>query len=139
MWVEPGPAAAPVVLPPPAVPVPVAPPATPSVSPGPWIVGGIGVASLLVGAVTGGLVLRDKSANDAGCSPVTKTCTPDAKQAGDAGRSLGPVTTATLIVGVAGVAGGALWLGLRKSGQASTGIGVGPVVGGAALRMEGSW
>jgi hypothetical protein len=108
-------------------------------SPGPWIVGGIGVAGLVVGAVTGALVLHDKSAADAGCSDVTKTCTPDAKAAADAGRSLGPVTTVALVAGAAGVAAGAIWLGVRGSGQPRVSVGVAPIGAGVAWKVDGSW
>lgn len=135
MAVEPGPAEAPA---PPAVPSPLPPPPS-SDSPGPWIVGGVGLAALIVGGVTGGIVLGKKSAADAGCNDFSRTCTPDGKAAADAGRALGPVSTVGLVLGAAGVAAGALWLGVRHSGRSTARMGVAPVAGGAAWRVEGSW
>lgn len=108
-------------------------------NPGPWIVGALGLASLVVGGVTGALVLQKKSAASAGCSDATRTCTRAGKDAADAGRVLGPITTTTLVAGALGVAAGAIWLGVRSSNRPSTAIGVGPLVGGAAVQVEGSW
>jgi hypothetical protein len=111
-------------------------------SPGPWIVGGIGLAALAAGGVTGGLVLSKKSTFDASvheCS-LGKTCvTPEGDSARSAVNTLGPVTTASLIIGGVGIAAAGLWLGLRTSGKSSASFGVGPVAGGAAWRVEGSW
>jgi len=108
-------------------------------SPGPWIVGGVGLAGLVVGAVTGALVLEDKSAADAGCFDATKTCTPAGKAAADAGRTLGPVTTVALVVGAAGVVAGGVWLGVRGSHKASVAVGVAPLGAGIAWKVGGSW
>ena len=124
----------------PRAPPRVPPPTAQTASLGPWILGGVGVAGLVVGTATGAVVLTKKSAADAGCSNVTRTCTHDGKAAADAGRALGPMTTIGLVIGAAGVAGGAIWLGVRHSARASaTGISVAPVVGGAAWSLEGSW
>ncbi len=139
--------------PPSAVPVPSGPTAPPpaSLAPitrpepppsdqrrqgaGPWILGGIGVASLAASAVLGGLTLHEHSLNQAGCNVVAQTCTQPAKDAAQLGRTLGAGTTATLIVGAAGVAGGAVWLGLRGPGPARARVGIGL----GSLRVEGSW
>ncbi len=102
--------------------------------------GGAGVALLIVGAITGGLVVRDKSIYGDSC---TAACSDGRKAAGNEGRALGPVTTVALVVGAAGLAGGGIWLGLRGSSQPkaplAARLGVGPIAGGAAWRMEGSW
>jgi hypothetical protein len=108
-------------------------------SAGPWVVGGIGLAALVGGAVTGGLTLRQKSLNDAGCSNISHTCSAAGKDAASAGQTLGATTTALLVAGVVGVGAGALWLGLRSPSHPSTGLGLSPLVGGAALRLEASW
>jgi hypothetical protein len=120
-------------------------PAAPASSPGPWIVGGIGVAALIVGGVTGGLVLQKKSAFDATvhrCS-VGGTQTDCTTAAGASARSaidtLGPVTTVALVAGGAALAGAAIWLGVRGRGSTTARIGVAPAHAGASLRLEGAW
>ena len=139
VWAEPEPLAAPV---PPtmlaeALSLRQRPAERPSVAP--WVVAGAGGASLVVGAVAMGLVAHEHAVNDAGCSVVTNTCTQTGKDAAGAGRTLQAVGTAALVVGAAGVATGGIWLGLRRAGRTSTGVGVSPAVGGAALRVGGSW
>jgi len=106
---------------------------------GPWIVGGVGVALLVAGGITGALAVHQKNLNEAGCSSATMTCTLAGQQAANAGHVLGPLTTTALVAGVAGVAGSALWLGLRTPSGPVTGIGFAPLVGGATVRAEASW
>jgi hypothetical protein len=111
-----------------------------SPSPGPWIIGGIGVAALVAGAVTGGLVVQASKTFNSDCTVSTMTCTSvSGTSAVTTVKTLGPVTTVLLAVGGAGIAAGAIWLGVRPSPKTSARIGVGPVVGGAAWRVEGSW
>ncbi len=106
-------------------------------SPGPWIVGGIGVAALIGGAVTGIFVLKKKNLTDADCTATS--CTQAGESAASAGRILGPVTTAALVVGAAGVAAGGVWLGVRGKGGASARVGLAPTHAGATWSLEGLW
>ncbi len=106
-------------------------------SPGPWIVGGVGLAALVVGGVTGALVLQDKSYTNADCTATH--CTANGEAAASAGRTLGPVTTVALVAGAAGVAAGAIWLGVRGKHGASARVGVAPAYAGAVGRVEVSW
>ena len=106
-------------------------------SPVPWVVGGIGLASLVASAVTGAVLNHEHDVNLAGCDTTTRTCTPAGHSAADAGRTLGPIVTTTLVTGLVGVAAGAIWLGARASSRPR--VGVAPVVGGAALHLEASW
>ncbi len=131
---------------PPPVPPSAKPGASPAVvesrSPGPWIVGGVGVAGLIVGAVTGGLVLSNKSTANANCTngppPTCKNQT--GLDAASAVRTFGPVSTVGLVVGGAAVAAGAIWLGVRGAGkQGAMRVGVMPAGTGASCRVEGSW
>jgi hypothetical protein len=124
-----------------AAPRAPAAPASSSASPGPWIVGGVGVAGIVVGAVAGVIVLSKKGATSACSDGPPPTCpTQDAVDAANAGRALGPVSTVGFVVGAAGLAAGGIWLGLRGGGKASSArFGFGPVVGGASWRVEGSW
>jgi hypothetical protein len=102
---------------------------------GPWVVGGIGAAGLVVGIATGAVVLQKHAEAEAGCSSVTRTCTPAAKAASDSGRALGPVVTTGLVVGGVGLAAAGIWLGVGGSGKARVGVGV----AGTRMTVEGSW
>ena len=81
----------------------------PSFGAGPWVVGSFGVAGLLVGAITGGLVVQQKSVTSEHCDDVALTCDDEGLAAADLGRELGPVTTAALVLGGLGVAASAAW------------------------------
>jgi hypothetical protein len=97
---------------------------------GPWIVGGIGVAALVAGGVMTGVLFHLKSVNDDGCK--ITTCSPDARSAGETGRVLGPVTTATFVAGGLGVAGGAVWLWMTRRTRPPSAVGVSPVFTGGS-------
>lgn len=126
------------VPPPPPPTPPPAPAAGPG--PGPWVVGGVGVAGLVVGAVTGALVLVGRSKVSANCNDATATCvSPDGITAANTVRTLGPVTTVSLVVGGAALAAGGIWLGVSQSSQASARVHLAPTIGGAAGRVEVSW
>ena len=90
---------------------------------GPWVVGGIGAAMLVAGAVTGGLVVHAHSVQDAQCNDsmtMTKKfgntfiapqhCTTDGHTAESQGHALGPTTTVLLVAGGTLVAAGIIWL-----------------------------
>ena len=130
---SPGAPAGAVAAPPGDAPVRAAGPS----SPGPWVVGGIGLASLVASAVTGALLIHEHDLNVAGCSTATMTCTPGGNSAADTGRTLGPIVTTTLVTGLVGVAAGTVWLGARAASRPRAGVA--PLSGGAALRLEGSW
>ncbi len=116
-------------------------PATNTPSSGPWVVGGVGAAALVVGAVTGAIVLQKKGIVDAHCTngPPPTCRDQTGMDAASAVRTLGPVTTASLVVGAAGLATGALWLGVRRADRSDVRVGVAPTLGGAGWRLEGSW
>jgi hypothetical protein len=109
---------------------------------GPWVVGGVGLAALLAGAVTGGLTVAKKSAvSAAGCTdgPPPRCPTQSGIDAAAAGRTLGVVTTASLIAGAAAVGAGALWLGVQRGKRPVAQVSAGPLPGGAALQVGGTW
>ena len=138
--VAPGPAAAPAPKPdrPPGPPSRSEAPPNDSPSPGPWIVGGIGLAALVAGGVTGALVMVNRSTVSADCSDAAATCTTQSGiTAASAVRTLGPVTTAALVAGAAGVATGGVWMGVRRA--PSVRLGVAPTAGGASWRLATSW
>jgi hypothetical protein len=138
-----GSAAAPLPLltPPPPLavgaPVATAPPATRSSAP--WIVGGMGVAGLIVGAVTGALVLADKSSTNTHCDPSTQTCDADGRSASSAGRTLGPVCTTSLIVGAVGIGASAVLFATRTDGAANLTVSASASPSVSGLRVQGAF
>jgi hypothetical protein len=106
----------------------------------PWIVGGAGVAVLVVGAITGGLVLREKSITDEHCSDATRTCDAEGRAAASRGRTLGPISTVSLVVGGLGVGVSTVWLLTRGRGAPAP-VQTGFVVtgDGGAFRIQTSW
>jgi hypothetical protein len=113
-------------------------------SAGPWVVGGIGVAALVVGAVLGGITVHDYgvTTDPSQCSPTLKKCTTAGANAEAQGRALGPATTVALVAGGAAVAGAGIWLGVlgrEKKPAVGLRLTVGPTVGGAGLGLGGTW
>lgn len=80
-----------------------------------YVVGGVGVAGLAVGAITGAMVLGKKSLVDNNCD-AAKRCNQTGVDAAHAGHTLGLVSTTGFIVGAVGVAAGA-WLVLSSDKQ----------------------
>ncbi|MBI3202939.1 MAG: hypothetical protein HYZ29_15480 [Myxococcales bacterium] len=73
----------------------------PGSSPWPWVIGGVGVAGIAVGSVTGLMVLGKKKTIQDHCDgPV---CDVTGKEAADSAKTLGWVSTAGFGVGVVGV------------------------------------
>jgi hypothetical protein len=110
----------------------------------PWIVGGLGVASLGVGAVLGALVLGDKSTVNQECHQLTVwTCSQTGADATSSGKTLGPVSTITLVAGGVGIGVAAVWLIARAPADTSTAttVGTGPLVipAGAGWTVRGSF
>ena len=91
-----------------------------------WVLGGVGVAGLAVGAVTGVMVLDRKSTVDDNCDS-QKRCNADGLDAADSGKTLGTVSGVSFIVGGVALAAGA-WLVLSSDSQErpSTALNVGP-------------
>jgi hypothetical protein len=75
-----------------------------------WIIGGVGVAGLAVGAVAGGLALGKKSITDRECPSATQVCTQSGKDAASSGRTLALVSTVGWIAGALGVGAGAYFI-----------------------------
>jgi hypothetical protein len=113
-----------------APPPPVAPPETPTTSgPSPrrlaaYALGGVGVAGLAVGAVTGGLVFAQKGAISAGCvaKGASFQCDATGKSAADRANGFALASTVTLPVGLgAAVVGAILFATDKRPAPPSTG------------------
>ncbi len=85
-----------------------------------YVIGGVGVAGLAVGAITGGMVLGKKNVVDKNCDSA-KRCNPTGYDAAQAGRTLGVVSTTGFIVGGVGIAAGA-WLILSSHSSERTAL-----------------
>jgi hypothetical protein len=136
----------------------VAPAATPSAGPSPPVaeadpgtsdesrkiliygIGGLGAAGLLVGTITGVMVLGKKGTVDDNC--VDTRCTAEGKEAADSAQSLGLVSTIGFGVGVIGVATAAVLL-LTDSKPAAASRTWTPLVadrsGGVVVGLERRW
>jgi hypothetical protein len=117
----PPPPGVPVAPPPPAPvvkapPPPSPPPAPEPAAPGPskrrvaaFVTGGLGVASLVAGAITGGLAIGKKSTIQSNCGASAgfpgdpSACNQTGVTAGNALKALAAASTATFVVGVVGV------------------------------------
>jgi hypothetical protein len=109
----------------------------------PWVLGGICAATLVAGGVLGLVVIGEKSTADAHCDRRTRTCDAAGVAANDAGRTLGPLTTAAFVVGGLGVGASAVWLVLydRPGTTAIVMLSVGGTASasGGSWRLEGRW
>lgn len=90
----------------PVEPVPAyLPPLNPGISGqrvGTYIAGGIGIAGVLAGLITGAIVWGDKKTIEGGCE--NHLCNPSGEAAADRARAVGIVSTVLWSVGLAGVA-----------------------------------
>jgi hypothetical protein len=109
------------------------------------VVGGLGLASIVVGAVTGGLVLGKKGEVDENCQDVV--CNGAGMDAVDQASTLATVSNVTLGVGIAAVAAGLVLLVVAPTGDteaepAAVGLAVGSAAGDPAsvtMGIRGAW
>jgi hypothetical protein len=101
------------------------------------VIGGVGVAGLAVGAVTGALVLEQKGIVEDEC--VNKLCSAAGIQAGDDGKRWSTISTVAFTVGVVGVAAGVTLILTAKDGSETARVGVRTGPGSAALELGGSF
>jgi hypothetical protein len=89
-----------------------------------YVLAGVGAAGLLVGAVSGALVLHQKSVYDDNCNTREKTCNQTGKDAGAVGRTLGVVSVAGFATGVVAAGAGSYFI-LTSSGGHETRVSAG--------------
>jgi hypothetical protein len=97
-----------------------------------YVLAGVGVAALAGGTVAGILTLDAKSTNKEHCSSALRTCDPQGRDAAEDGRLYGTLTTAGLIVGLAGVGLGTYFIVTSGSKTALTAQG-GPAGGSVTV------
>jgi hypothetical protein len=104
-----------------------------------FVAAGVGVAGLAVFGVTGGLMASYHGVVSDHCN-ASKQCDADGLEAVEAGRSLAPVNTVALIVGITGVAAGVTLILLSPSPSApSAAVRAGASPRGAWVRVEGAF
>jgi hypothetical protein len=115
------------------------------------VVGGVGAAGVVLGAVMGGLAAGTKDDIDAQC--VNRICTQDGKDAVDRGQTFGTISTVGFIAGGALLVGGVTMFLLAPSGGGDSGETAGLRLGtgldlrgdlavgddGACLSLRGRW
>jgi len=84
-----------------------------------YVLAGVGASGLVVGAVSGVLVLHQKSIYDENCDQHLKVCNQTGKDAGAAGRALGVVSVAGFATGALASAFGAYFILSSDNGRAT--------------------
>jgi hypothetical protein len=103
-----------------------------------WVLGGVGVAGLVVAGVTGGMLVAKHGAIDDACPK--KLCSPEGRRLIDSTGPLEVANAAGWIAGAAGIGAGALVLllgGRREKPRAS--VVPAPIAGGGAVVVTGSF
>lgn len=101
-----------------------------------FVVGGVGVAGLVAGAITGGLALSDNHAAKDAC-PTRKGCSPDVIDLANRGQTLSVVNTVALAVGVVGVAVAIPLFVMSAKKEKSPAVGVWVSPYGARIGLSG--
>ncbi len=101
-----------------------------------FVVGGVGVAGLITGAITGGLALSDHSAAEEAC-PSRKGCGSDAIDIANRGQTLSIVNTVALAVGVVGVAVAIPLIVMNGKAKSTSAMGVWVSPDGARIGLSG--
>lgn len=104
-----------------------------------YVSGGVGLAALVLGGVTGGLAFAQKGTVDANCPD--RVCNEKGASALDQGRTMGLISTVGVGVGAAGLITGAVLLftdsGPSKPRSVGASVDIGP--SGGMLRLKGAF
>jgi hypothetical protein len=101
-----------------------------------FVVGGVGVAGLVAGAITGGLALSDHGAAEEAC-PTRKGCSPEVIDIANRGQTLSIVNTVALAVGVVGVAVGIPLIVMNGKAKETSTVGFWVSPYGARIGLSG--
>ncbi len=144
----PVPSAPAIVAPPPVVekPLPLDPPPSGNGQrTAGFVIGGVGVASLVVGAITGALTIGKKGDLEKLCPSTQPLCDPGQKEAilsvESSGKTLSTLSTITFLVGGAGLAAGVVLVLTSGPKRSPTTATLSPLAlpGGGGLLMGGSF
>jgi hypothetical protein len=101
------------------------------------VAGGVGVAGIVVGSITGAMVFGKKGDVDDNCNG--NVCNQDGKDAADSAQTLGLVSTIGFGVGAAGLALGAVLFFLAPDEVEGDGVGLSPARVRLDIASEGAW
>lgn len=107
-----------------------------------YLVGGVGLAGVVVGSIFGIKTFAKKSDSQSHCNATTRTCDGAGIELQDSARSASTISTIGFGVGLLGLGAGAwLLLSAGPSSTESTGVRLTPMIGssGASLSASGSW
>jgi hypothetical protein len=102
-----------------------------------FVLGGVGVAGIGVGAVAGLMVLGKKNTAEDECP--ANQCSPAGYDAVESGRTLKTVSNIGWIVGALGVGAGAYFILTSSNGESTTAVGPVPLPAGGGLAMRRTW
>jgi hypothetical protein len=101
-----------------------------------FVVGGVGIAGLITGAITGGLALSDNNAAEKAC-PTRKGCSSEVIDISNRGQTLSVVNTVALAVGVVGVAVAIPLIIMNGKAKESSTVGLWVSPDGARIGLRG--
>jgi hypothetical protein len=101
-----------------------------------YVAFGVGGLSLAAGLVTGALAWGKKSTIDDNCPD--RLCTPEGREAVDAGQSLALASTITFVAGLVGLAAGTTFVLLGSDDSVSEGAQARAAAGSLELRLSGA-
>jgi len=132
--------APPPVLTPPPIVAPPPPPSSDGARTAGFVIGGVGLVGVVVGAITGGMTIGKKSTVDKECD--ANRCTGlTARDAATAGKTLSTVSTVAFIAGGVGLAAGVVLVltsGPRRAPTTAV-LGAMPMPGGGGFSLGGSF
>ena len=105
-----------------------------------YVIGGVGVVGLGAGAITGFMAMGKKNTADDHCNDDLQVCDEIGKDANDAGRTLGMVSTIGFAVGLVGVGVGTYFIVTSgDGGAAETALMTQAGPNGGRLSLVGRW
>jgi len=87
-----------------------------------FVIGGVGIASLVVGGITGGMVIAKKQTVEQHCD-AKKACDPQGLDAASSGKTLSTVSTITVAAGAALLATGVVIVLVSGNKRPKTSVG----------------
>lgn len=103
-----------------------------------YVIGGVGAVGIAVGAITGIVGLSKQSTGNDNCDDVRRTCNQTGVDANETARTMAPISTVGLFVGVLGVGAGA-YLILTSKPTHSVAIGTQVRGGSASVNLNASF
>lgn len=107
-----------------------------------YVFGGIGVAGVVVGSITGVMALGKHSTvtDPAHCNQSSRLCDATGASAASSGRTLGAITTASYVVGAIGLGAGAYFLFVKDNKeQTQTGLLTSVTPAGPSVSLVHTW